>query len=338
MAESFAPAIVIGGPGDVLPVKHGDDSAFNVEFYTREIEDHWETRMRGRQILKPVTYCRKQAVGDPRTVWDQPASDEDKARWPQQWAAFQAGEQQAITGTPLEAVPWLTANARVTLKNHGFKTIEQLATVSDGTLSTMQHGMAPLLQNVREHARKFMADQEAGSAERRLVAELEQRDGTIETLQNQIAALSQQMERMRAEQLAAPIVQPEETAPSAQQIAQAAAPVPPQPVPDPGIAALETLPVLEAADPEPSTDTPVAGNYSVKRGFHEFQVLGGAEQGGLRRVGSYHHPGRGRPHRLAPARQRDREFRSERAGPAAIPGDGRQGLTSGRPMLVHADP
>lgn len=243
--SDFASATVQGGAGDVLPVSHGDDKAFQVEFYTREVEDEKETKLKGRRILKPVPYCRKRAMGDPRTVWDAPVSEADKMRWPMLWQAYERGEEEMVIGTPLDSWPLLTREARITLKNWGYKTVDQVAEVTDGALMGMADGqIRQILAQVREHAKKFIKDQESGEVERRLAGQLEERDNEIALLKGQMATLAAQMERMNAEKLAAPVTPPIESAPGFQPMQ------PKEPEIDP-VRAFSGLPTLEAAESEP---------------------------------------------------------------------------------------
>ena len=262
MTDTFSPGTVMEGPGEVRPVSYGNDGNFVVEFYTREVVDPEATKIQGRTILKPAAYCRKYAVGDPRTVWDAPASDVDKHRWPQHWAAFEKGEKDSVIGTPLDAWPLLNVDMQFALKNAGFKTVEQIVAVTDGNLSTMPGNVGQLIMRVKAHAEKFIKDQEAGEAERRLQGELEERDNAIAAMKAQMEAMAQQMASMRDAQLSAPIQEPvhEMSAPL---------PAPPKEPEAPGLEALEALPELEPVA-EPVT-APL--RYTVKRGYHCFQVL-----------------------------------------------------------------
>lgn len=241
--SDFATATVMEGAGDVRPVQHGDDSRFLVEFYTREIEDEKQTKIHGRRMLASKAYCRKRAMGDPRTVWDAPVSDEDKMRWPQQWAAYERGEHDMVFGTPLDSWPLLSREARLLMKNWGFKTVDQVAEVTDATLLGMEPSLGRTVAQVREHAKKFIEDQQSGESERRLAGELEKRDNEMGAMKNTIAQLSATIERMNAERLAAPIVKPQETGPGFQPMH------PPQPAAEiqaaQGLKDLETLPELE---------------------------------------------------------------------------------------------
>lgn len=273
--SDFATATVLEGQGDVRPVQHGDDSRFLVEFYTREVEDERETRLRGRRFLKPVPYCRKRAMGDPRTVWDAPVSESDKLRWPQQWMAYERGEHDMAIGTPLDSWPLLSREARILLKNWGFKTVEQITEVTDGTLLGMDKEISRVIAQVREHAKKFITDQQSGEAERKLAQELEERDNQIGALQNQIAQLSATVERMNAERLAAPIVRPQETGPGFQP-----PPPPEKSVETQGLADLEALPALEplpdeedlTPDPGKAAPATLPGPGPLKRKLSDEQI------------------------------------------------------------------
>lgn len=241
--SEFAPATVMPGQGAVRPVSYGDDAAFIVEFYTRMVEDEKATALRGRRIERPVEYCKKHAVGDPRTVWDAPVSEIDKQRWPQAYNAFQRGEHDSVIGTPLDAWPLLNIDMRAALKNVGLKTVEQIAEVTDATMSTMPGNAGALIQNVRRHAEKFLADQKEGEQERVLAEKLTQKDGEIAALKNQMAELAHQMQGMRDAQANA--------IPAQQPIGAPTPPAPlPEPAPEPSLEALDDLPEVEPVKPK----------------------------------------------------------------------------------------
>jgi len=266
MSDSFASATVLEGAGDVLGVSHGDDRRFQVEFYTREVEDERQSKIYGRRILKAVPFCRKRAMGDSRTVWDAPVSMADKQRWPAQWAAYEKGEEEMVIGTPLDAWPLISREARITLKNWGFKTVEQIAEVTDGSLGDMAGDVSRIVNHVRGNAQKFIADQESGANERRLMEELDQRDNKIGALEEQMRQMSQTMERMQTERHTGPIVAPVETAPGFQPMQY------PQPAPaaqvqqEAGLKALESLPTVEpVGEPDVSRET-IGHNPSPRQG------------------------------------------------------------------------
>ncbi len=246
MVDTFASSQVVeGNPGDVvLEVTHGSDRAFIVEFYSREVVDENLTREKGREIVRAVDYCRKQAPGDTRSVWDAPATDSDKARWPKHWQAYQKG-LEGVIGTPIDSWPILGRDAKITLKNHGYKTVEQIAGVTDGSLATMPSNLAVLIQRAQKHAERFIQNAEAGEAERKLEDELKKRDAQIDVLTKQIQQLSAQMEKDRTERLAGPIHTPEETAPIPQPSPETLTQAPFLPPVEATNTGLDALPELE---------------------------------------------------------------------------------------------
>lgn len=57
--------------------------------------------------------------------------DWHKKEYPEQWAAFIAGQEQPVDGTPLEQWPMMTVEACAQLKHFGIHTIEVLADLPD---------------------------------------------------------------------------------------------------------------------------------------------------------------------------------------------------------------
>lgn len=54
-----------------------------------------------------------------------------KKEYPEQWAAFQANQEQPLDGTPLEQWPMITIEVCEQLKHFGIRTIEVLAELND---------------------------------------------------------------------------------------------------------------------------------------------------------------------------------------------------------------
>ena len=235
----FAPSTVLDGTGDVRPVSYGDLKNFHVTFYMREVLDEKASKLKNRRIVKPVEYCRKEVAGDNKTIWDAPVSDADKHNWPQQYAAFQRGESEMVMGTPLDAWPMLTADHRAALKNMGFKSVEQIRDVTDSAINSMSGGNGALLQNMREHALKWLEEQESGALEQKLTEALAQKENEMDVLKNQMAEMAQQMNRMQEQQAIGAI-------PPAQSVMTAE-----QPVEEPLEAeALANIPTIEPDLPE----------------------------------------------------------------------------------------
>lgn len=109
-------------------------------------------------------------------------TEDDKRRWAKQWAAFEAGSEQLLDGTPLDAWPMITQEEAEGWKILKIFSVEQLANVSDTVIQ--DYGMGGRSQ--REKAKKFLAS-EATSAP---ISELKSEN---ELLKEQIALLQKQM-------------------------------------------------------------------------------------------------------------------------------------------------
>jgi hypothetical protein len=104
-----------------------------------------------------VPHLRLQAPGDKNKVYHQPAILEsapgrpsDPERFPQEWAAFEAG-RSGNAGTSLYDWPELSAADARRLDLAGVKTVEQLAHVSDNNLQGLGMGALALRDSARRH-------------------------------------------------------------------------------------------------------------------------------------------------------------------------------------------
>ncbi len=119
----------------------GDDSKVLAEFRMHPVIDAVASKEAGRPIKRDVPHVKIIQPGESRlSVYDQPATNDDVARFPRQWAAFQAGQKQEITGTRLDMLfpesPAIVEN----LKAVGIFTVEQLATLPDTGLQNVGMG------------------------------------------------------------------------------------------------------------------------------------------------------------------------------------------------------
>ncbi len=172
----LASATVIG-KGTNLHVMHGDDSGLIVRFYYNKIYEK--------------DFVKLNVPGDSKTEWDYPVKEEDKQRFAQQWAAYQA-QQSQLGGQTLLAQWEIMANdeARVkALNSFNVSTVEQLANVADGFIDKLGPGMREL----QKKAKAWLSDQREVVASAKFQEELRQRDNTIELLQSQMREMQEQM-------------------------------------------------------------------------------------------------------------------------------------------------
>lgn len=163
------------------------DSKLYVQFYKRAVFNKMKADEAGRPIYDEFDYVKIIIPGDRTGNVDTEVNAEYKARFAEKWAKYQANQQEAVSGTPLETWPAMTVGTVAEMKALGIYTVEQLAALSD------QQGMnIQGFNRLRLRAQAFL-DAAAGDANNsKLASELEKRD-------NDISALRAQLEELLAE-------------------------------------------------------------------------------------------------------------------------------------------
>ncbi len=137
----------------------GDDSKVFAQFYNRAMIDGVKTKEEGRTITRDVPHVRIIQPGESRlSVYDQPATNDDAARFPRQWAAFKAGEEQTVAGSPLSLLFPQSPATVDNLTRCGIRTVEMLASASDAALQEMGMGA----RSFQDKARQYLAQAEKG--------------------------------------------------------------------------------------------------------------------------------------------------------------------------------
>jgi hypothetical protein len=170
------------------PLTQQADQTLFVQFFTRPQEQTFESEKQGRPIYKDCVYIRIQAPGDSLNIVERPMWEQDKARFPRQWLAFQAQEQQSVEGTPVQEWASIGASQAQELKAMGFHTVEQLANASDTQLQKIGMGGFGL----RAKAQAWLASANDGALVQQQAAELERQKAEIEALKKQIEGIAQE--------------------------------------------------------------------------------------------------------------------------------------------------
>ncbi|KAE8757315.1 chromosome partitioning protein ParA [Paraburkholderia madseniana] len=186
----FAQARIVES-GNQLHVTHGDDSRLYVEFTMEAIHQTFESEKEGRPIFKDIPHIRIHFPGDrtkqifrPVKFEDDYQGPADPRRFPNQWRAFDAQQEQVQTGTPIEHWGPLTKSQAMEFKAMHIHTVEQLAGVSDANLGWLG------ARELRDKAISWLAQAESGKEALRLQGELEKRDADIEELRRQVKELA----------------------------------------------------------------------------------------------------------------------------------------------------
>lgn len=186
----FAQARIVE-QGNSLHVTHGDDSRLYVEFTMEAIHQTAKSEEEGRPIFKDVPHVRIHFPGDrtkqifrPVKFDDDHQGPADPRRFPQQWRAFEAQQEQVQTGTPIEQWGPLTKSQAMEFKAMHIHTVEQLAGIADSNLTWLG------ARELRDKAVAWLAQAESGKESVRLTAELAKRDADIEELKRQVKELA----------------------------------------------------------------------------------------------------------------------------------------------------
>jgi hypothetical protein len=161
-----------------------EDAALLVRFEWMDIEDPEATKAVGYQQFKRKEFIRIRIPGTQEERVSK-VKEEHRRRFPRAYAAFKAGEENAINGTPLKECAVLNANEISMLNHHGVFSVEQVAALSDENMSNMGHGVRPVRDRVKSwwEARKTQAPVAA------LQAQLKEKDEQVAELMARLSAL-----------------------------------------------------------------------------------------------------------------------------------------------------
>lgn len=106
--------------------KKGGDENVCARFYDKAVKTE-QTSRNGMPVFKTVCYCEIRIRDNTTEIYDQPADEDKKKRFPIEYARYQLSKKQAENGTPLEQFAFLTAAEIETCRYRGILTIEKLS-------------------------------------------------------------------------------------------------------------------------------------------------------------------------------------------------------------------
>jgi hypothetical protein len=164
--------------------RYAGDNRLFVEFYRKAVFNKSKSDEAGRPVYDEEDFVRITVPGDKYTNSDQKVNEAHKHRFPRQWQAYQAGMEQAQSGTPLEVWPQMTVGMVATLKAMKITTVEQLAELSDANAMQLMGN-----HDLRRRAKAFLEAAAGEAANTHLAAELEKRDKEIALMREQMNKL-----------------------------------------------------------------------------------------------------------------------------------------------------
>ena len=157
-------------------------------FYKTAIKNEAKSAEAGRPIFDERDMIRILTPGS-KDTFEGDATEEYRARFPQQWARYKANQDQMnLGGTPINSLPWLSIGQIAELKALNVHTVEQLAGMSD---SMSQKFMGH--HQMKQRAQAFL-DAAADSAPlMKMEAELNKRDDVIAELRRANELMAQRL-------------------------------------------------------------------------------------------------------------------------------------------------
>ena len=163
---------------------YAGDNRLHVTFTRVPVLDDFKSQEAGRPIYDEEDHITTRIPGDKLATSVAKVRDSHKRRFPTQWAAYQNGQAQSQTGTPLEVWPQMTVGTVATLKASGISTVEQLAEMTDSNGQSIMG-----FHDLKRKAVAFLEAAKGEAVNNKMAAELSKRDEEIEALKAQMAAL-----------------------------------------------------------------------------------------------------------------------------------------------------
>ena len=160
------------------------DNKLYVEFFRKPILQPGKSREAGRAVYEEIDYVRIHVPGDKSSVIERPLSEQDVFRFQDRYNKWKAGQAEAVTGTPLSALPGMNASKVEEYKFFKIITVEQLAEANDNLGSKFMS-----FQQDKQRAKAFMEVAANNAPIEKMNAELQKRDAEIENLRTMVEAL-----------------------------------------------------------------------------------------------------------------------------------------------------
>ena len=167
--------------------RFAEDRKLFVEFFRKPKLHPGKSREAGRAVYEEVDYVRVYVPGDKTSVVERPVDSIDATRFGDRYAKWKAGQEEAVSGTPLTALPGMTPAKVEEYKYFKIVTIEQLAEANDGL-----GGKFMGFQADKARAKAFMEVAANNAPIERMNEELQKRDMEIENLRTMVEALQAQ--------------------------------------------------------------------------------------------------------------------------------------------------
>tara|TARA_R110000803_G_scaffold27833_4_gene64787 strand:- start:3429 stop:4022 length:594 start_codon:yes stop_codon:yes gene_type:complete len=159
------------------------------EFYHESVLNQAKSTEENRPIFEDKPFIRITVAGNKTSIIERPVrighmTNHDNNRFRPEYEAFKRGEEAVLEGTPLSQWGAISKSQSKELVHFNVKTVEQLASMTDGNAQNF-----PAILALREQAKSFLKTALEGSQTSKLQAELTKRDKAQSAMQVQIDEL-----------------------------------------------------------------------------------------------------------------------------------------------------
>jgi hypothetical protein len=169
----------------------GDDRLY-VEFFREPVMHPGKSREAGRAIYEERDFVRIHVPGDKTTVCVEPMHEINLHRFRVRYEKWKAGQAEAVSGTPLSALPGMTAGKVEEYKFFKLVTVEQLAEANDNLGQKFMSFHAD-----KAAAKRFIEATKGNAQTEQMNAELQKRDAEIDNLKAMVESLQASMPKRK---------------------------------------------------------------------------------------------------------------------------------------------
>jgi hypothetical protein len=170
------------------------DERLYVEFFREPVMHPGKSREAGRAVYEERDFVRIHVPGDKTTVCVEPMHEINLYRFRTRYEKWKAGQAEAVSGTPLTALPGMSPSKAEEYKYFKIVTVEQLADAND------QMGQKFMSFHADKAAAKRFVEVTKGNAPiEQMNAELQKRDAEIDNLRSMVESLQANMPKRKTQ-------------------------------------------------------------------------------------------------------------------------------------------
>jgi len=175
------------------PQQDPEDAKLFVQFYMGAVVNDEASAQAGHPVYDSIPFVKILVPGDRNTTIDTRAGTQYPARFPRQWAAFKASEDQSLSGFPLREWPAITRGQAEEMAHLNVYTVEQLSTLPDVYGSKIMG-----FHDLKRRAETFLAAAKDSAFAEKMSAENAQLKVQLDATQQELARLSKAFDEFQA--------------------------------------------------------------------------------------------------------------------------------------------